>query len=73
MATKPASVGSLKVGSYVVLDGAACRVKNIDVSRPGKHGHAKVRLEGVGLVDEKKRVIAWFKAKNQIYIFAFCS
>jgi len=57
MATKPASVGSLKVGSYVVLDGAACRVKNIDVSRPGKHGHAKVRLEGVGLVDEKKRVI----------------
>ena len=26
-------------------------------SRPGKHGHAKVRLTGVGLIDEKKRVI----------------
>ena len=57
MATKPASIGSLKIGSYVVLEGAACRVKSLEVSRPGKHGHAKVRLEGVGLVDEKKRIM----------------
>ena len=34
-----------------------CRVGNIQVSRPGKHGHAKMRVEGVGIVDGKKRII----------------
>jgi translation initiation factor 5A len=57
MATKMASVGSLQKGNYVVLDGAACRVVDTQTSRPGKHGHAKVRLSAVGLIDEKKRVV----------------
>lgn len=56
-ATKMASVGSLKKGSYVVVEGAACRVTDTQVSRPGKHGHAKVRMTAVGLVDGKKRVV----------------
>ncbi len=55
--TKPVSVGSLQKGNYVVLDGAACRVTDTQTSRPGKHGHAKVRLTGVGILDGKKRVI----------------
>ena len=57
MTTKPVSVGSLKKGNYVVVEGAACRVSDTQVSRPGKHGHAKVRLTAVGIVDSKKRVI----------------
>ncbi len=56
MTTKPVSVGTLKKGSYVVLDGAASIVTDTQVSRPGKHGHAKVRLTAVGIVDNKKRV-----------------
>ena len=52
---KIVSVGSLKKGSYVILDGVACRVTNTSTSRPGKHGHAKVRLEAVGIIDGKKR------------------
>ena len=55
--TKFASVGSLQKGNYVVIEGAACRVVDTQTSRPGKHGHAKVRLAGRGLIDEKKRVI----------------
>lgn len=55
--TKQASVGSLQKGNYVVLEGVACKVSEIQISRPGKHGHAKVRLSGVGLIDGKKRVI----------------
>lgn len=54
---KLVSVGSLQKGRYVVIDGAACSVTDTQVSRPGKHGHAKVRLTAVGLIDEKKRVI----------------
>lgn len=57
MATKIQSVGSLQKGSYVILEGAACRAVDMQVSRPGKHGHAKVRLTAVGLVDEKKRIV----------------
>jgi len=57
MTTKPVDVGSLKKGSYVVLEGAACIVTDTQLSKPGKHGHAKVRVTAVGMVDDKKRVI----------------
>ncbi|MFH1211888.1 MAG: translation initiation factor IF-5A [Candidatus Woesearchaeota archaeon] len=52
---KKVSVGSIQKGRYIVLDGAACVVTSVQTSRPGKHGHAKVRLEAVGLIDDKKR------------------
>ena len=55
--TKLQSVGHLQKGSYVVIEGAACKVTDTQTSRPGKHGHAKVRLTAVGLIDDKKRVI----------------
>ena len=53
--TKKVSVATLQKGSYIVLDGAACRVVSTATSRPGKHGHAKVNLMAVGLLDNKKR------------------
>jgi len=54
--TKKVSCSHLKVGSYLVVDGVACKVTDIQVSRPGKHGHAKARITAVGLLDDKKRV-----------------
>src|SRR3989339_532347 len=57
MTTKQVSGSTLKDGSYIVMEGAACRITSIQISRPGKHGHAKSRIEGVGIVDSKKRVI----------------
>lgn len=55
--TKLSSVGSLQKGSYVVIDDTACKVSDKQTSRPGKHGHAKVRLEAVGIIDGKKRAL----------------
>jgi translation initiation factor 5A len=55
--TKPVPIGELKKGNYIVIEGSACIVTDTQVSRPGKHGHAKVRLTGVGIIDDKKRVI----------------
>lgn len=55
--TKLVSIGGLQRGNYVVVDGVACRVTDTQMSRPGKHGHAKIRLSAVGLIDNKKRVI----------------
>lgn len=53
---KPVGVGSIKKGSYVLIDGEACKVVDLQVSKPGKHGHAKVRMTAVGLLDDKKRI-----------------
>jgi len=55
--TKQIQVTNLKPGRYVVLDGVACRVAKIDTSRPGKHGHAKCRIEAVGIINGEKKVI----------------
>ena len=56
MTIKMTGANTLKAGSYLVLEGAACRVISIQISRPGKHGHAKSRIEAVGLIDKKKRI-----------------
>lgn len=53
----PKSVGTLQKGNYVVVDGVACTVSDTQTSRPGKHGHAKVRLVAVGMIDGKRREI----------------
>jgi|SRR3989344_7557682 len=54
--TKQSTAGSLKQGSYVIMNGAACVVKSVQTSRPGKHGHAKCRIEAIGMIDTQKRV-----------------
>ncbi|MBD3319191.1 translation initiation factor IF-5A [Candidatus Woesearchaeota archaeon] len=57
MATKIVNAGSIKVGSYILIDGVACKATNISTSKPGKHGSAKARIIAVGLIDGKKRDI----------------
>ncbi len=57
MATKSVSVGTLQKGSYVIIEGVASKVTSTQTSRPGKHGHAKVRLEAVGLIDGRKKIV----------------
>ena len=52
---KHKSVGSLQKGNYVVMEDAACIITDLKTSRPGKHGHAKVNLTAVGMLDGKKR------------------
>lgn len=51
------SVGGLQKGNYIIIDGVASVVSSTQTSRPGKHGHAKVRLQAVGMIDGKKREI----------------
>ena len=52
---KLVSVGTLKKGDTILIDGAPCKITDTATSRPGKHGHAKVNLMAVGLLDGKKR------------------
>ena len=55
--TELKEVGEIKKGSTMIIDGAPCKIVAVSTSKPGKHGHAKHRIEGVGLIDGKKRQI----------------
>ncbi len=57
MSKKIIEAGTIKKGDTVIIQDVACKVTGLDVSRPGKHGHAKIRMTGVGLIDGKKRQI----------------
>lgn len=52
---KFSNAGSLKEGSYVLIDGFPCQVKSVEKSKPGKHGAAKVRVTAMGIFDTQKR------------------
>jgi translation initiation factor 5A len=52
---KLVDVGGLKKGDTIIIDEAPCKITETSVSRPGKHGHAKVNMMAVGLLDGKKR------------------
>ena len=55
--TKMVGANQVQKGSFIILEGAACKVVDTEISKPGKHGHTKVRISAVGLVDSKKRIV----------------
>ena len=56
MDKKVTNAGSLKVGNYVIFDNVPCVIKNIDLSKTGKHGSMKCRIEAIGVIDNQKRI-----------------
>jgi len=52
---RPAEAGSLKPGSFIILNGEPCRIVSTEKSKPGKHGSAKVRIVAIGIFDGAKR------------------
>ena len=52
-----ASMKEIKVGRYIIIDGIACRVVDIETSAPGKHGPAKMRVTGMGIFDGQKKTL----------------
>jgi translation initiation factor 5A len=55
--TEHGSMKDLKEGKYVMVDGFPCRVVGIEVSAPGKHGAAKMRVTTIGIFDGSKRML----------------
>ncbi|MBI2044085.1 translation initiation factor IF-5A [Candidatus Pacearchaeota archaeon] len=45
-----------KVGTNITVDGTHCTVRSIDISKTGKHGHAKARIEAIGIITGVKKV-----------------
>ena len=56
MVLKIINATEVKVGTNIIVDGIPCTVKSIDISKTGKHGHAKCRIEVVGMLTGQKKV-----------------
>jgi len=57
-------VGELKVGNFVLINGEVCKVVKINVSKSGKHGAAKAKVEAISLKDGKKKMVLKSTADN---------
>ena len=55
--SKPVDLGSVKIGSYIIIDGEPCRVVEYEKSKPGKHGAAKARVVAIGVFDGTKKSV----------------
>lgn len=53
--SKPVELGDIKEGTYVIIEGSPCRVVELEKSKPGKHGSAKVRLVGIDIFTGAKK------------------
>ena len=62
-------VRELRAGAYIVIDDEPCRIVEMSVSKPGKHGDAKARIVAIGLFDGQKRsMVAPVKEKVKVPI-----
>ena len=43
-------------GTNILIEGEPYTIKKIDISRTGKHGHAKARIEATGIINQQKKV-----------------
>jgi translation initiation factor 5A len=57
MPLKLMNAHDLKEGTFIIVDGASCVVRSVEISKTGKHGASKCRIEAIGLLDDKKRVL----------------
>ncbi|MEW6749338.1 MAG: translation initiation factor IF-5A [Candidatus Micrarchaeota archaeon] len=47
----------LRVGKYVLIDDIPCKIVNIESSKPGKHGAAKMRITAIGIFEGQKKTL----------------
>ncbi len=58
MVLKVINATEAKVGTNILVDGEAYTVRSNDISKTGKHGASKCRIEAIGVFSDKKKVIA---------------
>ncbi|MFZ1024038.1 MAG: translation initiation factor IF-5A [Thermoplasmata archaeon] len=67
MAWTQQEVRELKEGRYLLIDDEPCRILSIQMSKPGKHGEAKARIDAVGLFDGSKRSVV-YPVKHKVQV-----
>jgi len=56
MVAKIISATEARVGTNILIEGETFTVKKMDVSKTGKHGHAKCRVEAANMITGNKKV-----------------
>jgi len=56
MVLKIINATEAKVGTNIIIEGDSYTVRKVDISKTGKHGHAKCRIEAVGIMNDSKKV-----------------
>ena len=56
MVAKIISATEARVGTNIIEDGQFFTVRKMDVSKTGKHGHAKCRIEAVNILTGNKKI-----------------
>ncbi len=56
MVARVINATEMRLNTFLLIDGVAHQVKKMDISKTGKHGHAKVRFEAVNVFTGKKKV-----------------
>lgn len=57
MSVNYATLGELKKGSYIVIDGEPCRIVEISRAKTGKHGSAKAHVVAIGVFTGQKKTL----------------
>lgn len=47
-----------KPGTIIMVDGEAYSVRSNDISKTGKHGASKCRIEAISVFSDKKKIVA---------------
>jgi translation initiation factor 5A len=58
MVLKIINATEAKPGTNVIIDGEPYTVKKVDISKTGKHGSSKCRIEVSGIISGQKKIIA---------------
>ncbi|PJE81745.1 translation initiation factor IF-5A [Candidatus Pacearchaeota archaeon CG10_big_fil_rev_8_21_14_0_10_32_42] len=56
MVLKIINATEARVGTNLLLEGNSFTVKKMDISKTGKHGHAKCRIEAENMISGSKKV-----------------
>ena len=56
MVLKIINATEARPGTNILIEGEPYTIKKIDISKTGKHGHAKARIEATGLINQQKKV-----------------
>ncbi len=68
MVLKIINATEAKVGTNIILEGEVYTVKKVDISKTGKHGHSKARIEAVGIIDDNKKKILVIRGHERVEV-----
>ena len=56
MVLKIINATEARPGTNILIENEPYTIKKIDISKTGKHGHAKARIEAIGIINQQKKV-----------------